>query len=333
LSTGAPGLIGESAADRRTTVTNFLLRRLASVVPVLLIVSVFVFLLIHLTPGDPVGYMLGPMASPAQVERMRALLGFDRPIYVQYGIWLARAVRGNLGDSIFMSIPVAEAIYQRIQPTVLLTIMAVVFEVAIGMPVGVVAAIRRNTWIDQSMMTIALLGLSIPSFWLGLELILYVGVYLHVLPVAGYVPLERSWIGAIRSLLMPAFTLGFINAALVARMTRSSMLDVLSQDFVRTALAKGLPRTRVVWHHALRNALLPVLTVVGNSFVILLGGLVITEQVFAIPGVGQLVINAVLQRDYPVIQGVLLYLVAIYVFINVMIDVIYALADPRIKYA
>ncbi|PYM64463.1 MAG: peptide ABC transporter [Candidatus Rokuibacteriota bacterium] len=313
--------------------TTFVIRRLVSVIPVLFLVAIFAFVLVHLTPGDPASYMLGPLASEQQVHDLREVLGLNEPVYVQFGRWFVRVLHGNLGESIFMSIPVPLAIWQRLEPTLLLTLLAVLVEVLVGVSAGIAAATHRNTWIDQAIMTFASLGLSTPSFWLGLNLIFLFGVHLRLLPVAGYVPLSESWVGAIRSLVMPAFALGFISSALVARMTRSSILEVLSQDFVRTARAKGVAEKGVVWRHAMRNAILPVMTVVGNSFASLLGGLVVTEQVFAIPGVGLLVINSVLHRDYPVIQGVLLYIVTLYVFINVAVDILYALADPRIKFS
>ncbi|TMI81246.1 MAG: ABC transporter permease [Bacillati bacterium ANGP1] len=312
----------------------FVVRRLAALVPVLFVVAVFVFSLIHITPGDPAAYMLGPSASPAEVEHLRGVLGLNLPLYQQFVIWLGHALRGDLGQSIFMGIPVSVSIAQRLEPTFLLTLLAVIFMVAIGIPAGTLAATRRNTLADQAVMALAVLGLSVPSFWLGLNLILLVGVKLRWLPVAGYVPLAQGGVwAAVRTLLMPAVSLGFINAALIARITRSSMLDVLGLDFVRTARAKGLPRAAVIWRHALANAILPVLTAVGNTFTVLLGGLVVTEQVFAIPGVGQLVINAVLRRDYPVIQGAVLYVVTLYIVINIGLDVLYAAADPRIKYS
>jgi len=303
-------------------------------VPILFVVGVFVFLLIHITPGDPASYMLGPSASAAEVDHLRTVLGLNLPLYQQFVIWLQHALRGDLGQSIFMGIPVSTSILQRLEPTFLITILAVCFEVAIGIPAGILAATHRNSWVDQATMAVSVLGLSVPSFWLGLNLILVVGVRLRWLPVAGYVPLAEGdlW-GTVRTVLMPSFSLGFISAALIARLTRSSMLEVLGLDFVRTARAKGLPASMVIWRHALGNAILPVLTAVGNSFTVLLGGLVVTEQVFAIPGVGQLVINSVLRRDYPVIQGTVLYIVCLYIVINVMVDVLYAAADPRIKYA
>jgi peptide/nickel transport system permease protein len=312
---------------------TFVVRRLAALVPVLFVVVLFVFSLIHITPGDPAAYMLGPSASPEEVEHLRAVLGLNLPLYQQFVIWLGHAVRGDLGQSIFMGIPVSVSIAQRLEPTFLLTFLAVIFMIAIGIPAGILAATRRNTLADQLVMALAVLGLSVPSFWLGLNLILLVGVKLRWLPVAGYVPMAQGDVWAsVRTVLMPAFSLGFINAALIARITRSSMLDVLQLDFVRTARAKGLSQATVIWRHALGNAILPVVTAVGNTFTVLLGGLVVTEQVFAIPGVGQLVINAVLRRDYPVIQGVGLYIVTLYIAINIGLDVLYAAVDPRIKY-
>jgi peptide/nickel transport system permease protein len=303
-------------------------------VPVLFVVAVFVFSLIHITPGDPASYMLGPSASPEEVAHLRAVLGLNLPLYRQFAIWVGHALRGDLGQSIFIGIPVSTSIAQRLEPTLLITVLAVALEVAIGVPAGILAATRRNSWADQATMALSVLGLSVPSFWLGLNLILFVGVQLRWLPVAGYIPLAQGDVLAtLRSILMPSFTLGVINAALIARLTRSTMLEVLGLDFVRTARAKGLPGTAVIWRHALGNAILPVLTAIGNSFTVLLGGLVVTEQVFAIPGVGQLVINAVLRRDYPVIQGTVLYIVCLYIVINVAVDVLYAAADPRIKYA
>jgi peptide/nickel transport system permease protein len=312
--------------------TAFVIRRVASVVPTLLLVAVFAFFLVHLTPGDPAAYMLGPLATPAQIRLVRDALDLNLPLQDQFVTWFAGLLHGNLGESLFMSIPVSLAIWQRAEPTVLLALMIMVLQILIGVPAGVLAAVRRNTWVDQTVIGLTSVGQAMPSFALGLVLIFLVGVQWRLLPVAGYVPLAVSPIGTLRSLLMPALTLGMISSALLARMTRSSMLEVLYQDFVRTARAKGALERTVVWRHALRNAALPVLTVVGNSFALLLGGLVITEQVFSIPGVGLLVVDAVLRRDYPVIQGVLLVFVTLYVFVNVAMDVVYALFDPRIRF-
>lgn len=311
---------------------GFVVRRLTSVIPVLFLVAVFTFLIVHLTPGDPASYMAGPLATPAQVNHLRDALELNRPLPVQFERWFTKALHGDLGESLFMSIPVPLAIWQRLEPTLLLTLMAVSIQVSIGVPAGILAATHQNKGVDQAAIALTSLGLSIPGFWLGLNLIFLFGVTLKVLPVAGYVPLQVNWIDSVRSLLMPAVTLGIISSAQVARMTRSSMLDVLSQDFVRTARAKGVVERVVIWRHTLLNALLPVLTVVGNSFTSLLGGLVVTEQVFAVPGIGLLVINAVLQRDYPIVQGVLLYIVTLYVFANVAMDILYAFVDPRIRF-
>jgi peptide/nickel transport system permease protein len=312
--------------------TAFVVRRVASVVPTLLLVAIFAFFLVHLTPGDPAAYMLGPLATPAQIRLVRDALKLNLPLPDQFATWFTGLLHGNLGESLFMSIPVSLAIWQRAEPTVLLALMIMVLQILIGVPAGVLAATRRNTWVDQTVIGLTSVGQAMPSFGLGLVLIFLVGVQWRLLPVAGYVPLAVSPIGALRSLLMPALTLGMISSALLARMTRSSMLEVLYQDFVRTARAKGTLERTVVWRHALRNAVLPVLTVVGNSFALLLGGLVITEQVFSIPGVGLLVVGAVLRRDYPVIQGVLLVFVTLYVFVNVAMDVVYAFFDPRIRF-
>jgi peptide/nickel transport system permease protein len=310
----------------------FLVRRLAAVIPTLFLVAIFAFFLVHLTPGDPAAYMLGPLATPAQVRLVREALKLNLPLQDQFATWFVGVLHGNLGESLFMSIPVTRAIWQRAEPTVLLAVMVVMLEILIGVPAGVLAATRRNTWVDQAVIGLTSVGQAMPSFGLGLGLIFLLGVQLRLFPVAGYVPLAVNWIGTLRSLVMPALTLGMISSALLARMTRSSMLEVLYQDFVRTARAKGTLERSVVWRHALRNAVLPVITVVGNSFALLLGGLVITEQVFSIPGVGLLVVDAVLRRDYPVIQGVLLVFVALYVFVNVAMDMIYALFDPRVRF-
>ena len=309
---------------------RFIVRRLVSVVPVLLLVAVFAFFLVHLTPGDPAAYMLGPLATPAQIDHLREALNLNVSLPIQFERWFLGALQGNLGESLFMSIPVPLAIWQRTEPTFLLTLMAVAIEVVIGVSAGVVAATRRNTWVDQLAIAFTSLGLSIPSFWLGLNLIFFFGVNLRVLPVAGYVPLGVSWIGAIRSLLMPACALGFISSALVARMTRASMLEVLSQDFVRTARAKGLREPGVVFRHALRNALLPVVTVLGIQFGRLLGGAVITEAVFAYPGLGRLVVTSIQNRDYPVVQGALMLVVVIFLLTSIVVDLSYAYLDPRV---
>lgn len=313
--------------------TAYIIRRLVALLPVLLIVATVGFFLIYLTPGDPAAVMLGPDATEEELTALRQVMGLDKPLLVQLYRWYARVLRGDLGYSIFLQRPVLQAILERIEPTVLLTLLSLTIAVAVGVPAGVVAAVRRNTWLDQASMGVAMFGVSVPNFWLGLNLILLFSVYLGLLPVAGYVPVATSVSGALRTLVLPAVTLGISASALIARMTRSSMLEVLGQDFVRTARAKGNRERRVVYRHALRNAMIPTVTVIGLAMGGLLSGAIVTETVFALPGVGRLVISSVLRRDYPVVQGILMFIATIYVMVNLLIDVIYVYLDPRVKYA
>jgi peptide/nickel transport system permease protein len=312
---------------------GYIARRLLALAPVLLIVATVGFFLIYLTPGDPAAVMLGPDATDEDLANLRQIMGLDRPLLVQLGLWYSRMLRGDLGYSIFLQRPVLQAIYERLEPTSLLTTLSLLLAMAIGVPAGIVAAVRRNSWVDQAAMGVALVGVSVPNFWLGLNLILLFSVYLGLFPVAGYVSLAESTAGTFRTLTLPAVTLGISASALIARMTRSSMLEVLGQDYVRTARAKGNRERRVVYWHALRNAMIPTVTVVGLALGGLLAGAVVTETVFALPGVGRLVISSVLRRDYPVVQGVLMFIAAIYVLVNLLIDVVYVYLDPRVKYA
>jgi peptide/nickel transport system permease protein len=314
-------------------VTGYVARRLLALLPVLLIVSTVGFFLIYLTPGDPAAVMLGPDATQEEIDNLRRHMGLDRPLHVQLLNWYGRTLRGDLGESIFLQRPVRQAIIERLEPTVLLTLMSLAVAIAVGIPAGVVSAVRRNTWMDQVAMGVALFGVSVPGFWLGLNLILFFSVYLGLFPVAGYVPLAQSAAGALRSLVLPALTLGIGGSALIARMTRSSMLEVLGQDFVRTARAKGNHERRVIVGHALRNAMIPTVTVIGLALGGLLAGAIVTETVFVLPGVGRLVINSVARRDYPVIQGVLMFIASVYVLVNLLIDILYVYLDPRVKYA
>ncbi len=311
---------------------RYILKRVLSVIPVLLVVAVVVFALIHLTAGDPAGIMLGDNATPEDIARLRAELGLDRPLITQFWIWFRNLLRGDLGDSIFLHRPVLQAIIERAEPTLMLTAMSLLVAVLIGVPTGVISAVKRNTWVDRLFLTTGLLGASIPSFWLGLGLIYVFAVNLAKLPSAGYQPIADGVWGCLRYLILPSLALGFPNSALITRITRSSMLDVLDQDYVRVARAKGLSVNKVVLKHALRNALVPILTVVGLTFATLMGGAVVTETVFNIPGVGRLVVQSVTRRDYPVIQGIVLVIASLYVFINLVVDVLYTVVDPRIKY-
>ena len=310
----------------------FLIRRVLAVIPVMMVVATVAFVLIHLAPGDPASVIAGPDASQSEVAKIRHQLGLDESLAVQLYRWYGKLLRGDLGDSIFLRRPVLQAIAERVEPTLLLTLWGTVVAVLIGVPAGVVSARHHNSAVDQSFMAMALLGLSIPNFLLGLLMILVFGVWLGWLPVAGYVPLEDGVMANVRSLVMPALALGLVQSALIARIARACMVEVLAQDYIRTARAKGLSQGAVVAVHAFRNALVPVVTVVGITMAILIGGAVVTEIVFNIPGLGRLVVSAILRRDYPVVQGVVLVTAAAYVLINLGVDMVYAFIDPRIRY-
>jgi len=310
----------------------YLLRRLAAIVPVLAVVVTVVFLLIHLIPGDPVSVMLGPDATPSQIEATRKGLGLDRPIYEQLIGFYARILRGDLGQSYFLDRPVSQALWERAEPTLVLMLSALVVAVAIGVPSGTIAAAHRGSAWDRGLMLVSLLGVCIPGFWLSLNFIYFFAVRLGWLPAAGYVSVFTDPVGAVRYMVLPAFSLGFNQSALIARISRSCMLEVLQQDYIRTARAKGLSHRAVTWVHAFRNALVPVVTVIGITTAVLIGGAVVTEIVFNIPGLGRLIISAILRRDYPVVQGVVLVTATAYVLINLGVDLLYAIIDPRIRY-
>jgi peptide/nickel transport system permease protein len=307
-------------------------RRLTTLLPVLAVVGLTVFVLMHLVPGDPAAVMAGPDATVARVEELRREMGLDRPLAAQLGRWLASVVRGDLGDSYFLQEPVAVSIGKRLEPTGLLTLYALLVACAIGVPAGIAAALLRNSWVDRLAMATALAGVSIPGFWLGILLILLFAVRLHLLPAAGYVPFLSSPFDNARYLLMPAFSLGVAQAGFLARIVRSSMLDILREDYVRTARAKGVHERLVLVRHVFRNALIPVLTSLGLAAGVLLGGAVVTETVFNVPGVGRLIVQSVLRRDFPVIQGAVLFLATVYVLVNLAVDIAYLLADPRIRH-
>ncbi|HLW60742.1 MAG TPA: ABC transporter permease [bacterium] len=311
---------------------SYLTGRIAALVPVLLVVAVVVFLLIHLTPGDPARVLLGQDAAPQQVEALRHNLGLDRPLPVQFVLWLGRALHGDLGISFFQQVPVTRDIIEHASPTVMLSLMAIIISLSIGIPAGVISAVFRNSWLDQGSLALAMLGAAVPSFWLGLSLIVLFAVNLGWLPSSGYRSPSEGFGLSLHYLLLPALALGLPNSSLIIRFTRSSLLDVIGNDYIRTARAKGVSEPAVIFHHALRNALVPILTVVGLTFAALMGGAVVTETVFTLPGVGALVVSSVLRRDYPVIQGVILMVATIYVLINLVVDMLYFLVDPRVKY-
>lgn len=309
----------------------YLLKRILSLIPVLFVVSVVIFMIIHLTPGDPASVILGEEATAEQIEELREQLGLNLPLHEQYLNWISGVVKGDLGTSFFMKEPVTQAIFDHLKPTISLALLAEIVSLIIAIPAGIMAARRRGTMSDQSVMGLSLLGMSIPSFLLGLFLILLIGVGLGWLPVAGYQPLSAGLWNHLQYLIMPAISLGAIQAALIARMTRSSMLEVLSTNYIKTARAKGVKERLVIYKHALRNAFLPILTVIGQTFGTLVAGAVVTETIFNIPGIGQLIINSVERRDYAVIQGVVLFVTLAYVFINLIIDLLYGIIDPRVR--
>jgi peptide/nickel transport system permease protein len=313
-------------------VKTYLLRRALAIIPVMLVVATVSFVLIRLAPGDPASVLAGPDATTEDLVQLRTALGMDQPLPVQLVKWYARLAQGDLGQSIFLRRPVVQAVVERLEPTLLLTLWGTLLSILVGVPAGIVSARYHNTAVDQSFMALALLGLSIPNFLLGLLMILVFGVWLGWLPVSGYVPLDEGVWRNLRSLLMPAVSLGLVQSALVARITRSSMLDVLREQYILSGRAKGLSERAVVYKHALKNAIIPTLTVIGITVALLIGGAVVIETVFNIPGVGRLIISAVLRRDYPVVQGVVLLIALTYTVINLLVDLAYLVIDPRIRY-
>jgi peptide/nickel transport system permease protein len=310
----------------------FIIRRIITTIPVMAFVALFVFSLLYIAPGDPAAIIAGPDAPADDVARIRRTLGLDEPLYVQLAGWYGRLLTGDLGQSIFLRKPVLEAILDRAEPTLLLTLSAIVVATLLGVPAGVLSARHHNTATDQTLMMLALLGISVPNFLLGLIFVLVFGVWLGWFPVAGYSPLEDGWMATARSLVLPAFALGLVQSALIARIARSSMLDVLREQYITTGRAKGLAERLVVYKHALRNALVPTVTVIGISFAVLISGAVVVETVFNIPGLGRLVVSAVSRRDYPVVQGVVLVIAGVYMVVNLLVDLSYLVIDPRVKY-
>ena len=310
----------------------FLLRRLLNSLPVMLVVSLVVFGLIYISPGDPAAIIAGEFATADEVIKIRARLGLDEPFFVQYGKWAFRVLSGDLGVSIFSNFQVSTLIGQRIWPTLALTAATLVWALAFALPLGIIAAIRARRLIDRFVMALSVIGFSAPSFVIGYVLIYLFSVRLGWFPVQGYEPITNGVVEFLRHIFLPSLTLGLVYMALIARMTRASLIDVLSQDYIRTANAKGLSWFSVVLIHALRNAAVPIVTTIGAGVALLIGGVVITETVFGIPGLGRLTVDAILRRDYPIIQGVLLLFSLAYVVINLIVDTVYVIVDPRIRY-
>lgn len=310
----------------------YVLRRLGATVIVMAVVALFVFSLLFLTPGDPAAVIAGDIATADDIERIRARLGLNEPFLVQFGAWVGRLMHGDLGTSIFTNLPVTELIGQRIQPTMSLTLLTLLLAVSFAVPLGVVAAAKAGSWTDRLVMGFSVLAFSVPVFVLAYLLIGLFSIRLEWLPVQGYRPLSQGFWPWLSHLILPSLALGTVYLALIARITRAAMLDVLAQDYIRTAHAKGLlPRT-VLARHALKNAGVPIVTVIGIGLTLLISGAIVTETVFAIPGIGRLTVDAILRRDYPIIQGVILLFSGLYVLINLGVDLSYRLFDPRIRY-
>lgn len=310
----------------------YLVKRLLVAIPTLLLAAMLVFAIVHLIPGNPAELLLGDTATPAEIAALSAEMGLDRPIYVQFGYWLTDALHGDLGESIFFRQPVTAVIADGAETSILLALMTLTWIIFLGIPIGVLAAAKHGSVVDQACSGVAMLGASIPTFWLGLYLILIFAVGLGWLPSSGYPSIfEEGGLANLRYLLLPSLALAAPNAALIIRLTRSSMVDVLHEDHVRTARAKGLHPGVVLYRHVLRNALIGIISALGITFATLISEAVVTETVFALPGIGRLVVQSVLRRDYPVIQGVILTVVVIYILINLAVDIIAALLDPRIR--
>ena len=310
----------------------YLVRRILSTIPVMGMVALFVFSLLYIAPGDPAAIIAGEQATPEQIERIRQSLGLDQPFLIRFGDWLWHILHGDLGTSIFTGLPVARMISQRVEPTLSLMVLTLILAVVVAVPIGVLAAWRVGTWVDRAVMAFAVFGFSVPVFVVGYLLAYVFALELGWFPVQGYTPIGRGIVPWLENLVLPAIALGCVYIALIAHITRATMLDVLQQDYVRTAKAKGLGQSSILFVHALKNASVPIITVIGIGIALLIGGAVVTESVFAIPGLGRLTLDAILRRDYPVIQGVVLLFSFLYVLVNLAVDLIYTLVDPRIRY-
>ena len=296
------------------------------------IVALFVFLLLHLSPGDPATIIAGDYASPADIARIRAQLGLDQPLHIQFTAWLMQLSRGDLGVSIFSNLPVSQLILQRVEPTLSLALTTLIFAIVVAIPLGILAAWKAGSWVDRTVMAFSVLGFSTPVFVLGYALIYIFALQLGLFPVQGFVSITDGIIPFLHRLVLPSITLSVIFIALFARITRASILEILNEDYIRTAKSKGLGERSILTRHALPNAAVPIVTVIGIGFALLIGGVVVTESVYNIPGLGRLTVDAVLRRDYPVIQGIILVFSGLYVLVNLIIDLLYVALDPRIRF-
>lgn len=311
---------------------NYIIRRVFAVVPVLAVVALLVFLLLRLTPGDPAAIIAGDLTSQEQLANIRRTLGLDQPLYVQFVTWLGQLLQGDLGTSLVSGVPVSQLIGTHLPPTLALAFGTLLVSVVIAVPIGTTAAATRGSFVDRAVMGLSITGFSVPVFVIGYCLVYVFALTLKLLPVQGYKALDDGVVVFLRHLALPVIALSFGYVALIARITRTSVLETLSEDYVRTARSKGLSELLVVARHALRNAAVPIVTIIGSGLAAMMGGVVVTESVFNIPGIGRLTIDAVLSRDYPVIQGVILFSSLLYVGINLLIDLSYTLLDPRIRY-
>ena len=311
---------------------GYIVRRVLSTIPVMAVVALFVFSLLYIAPGDPATIIAGDQATPADIIRIRQSLGLDRPFVIQFGEWVWRILHGDLGTSIFTNLPVSALIAQRVEPTLSLMTVTLILAISVAVPLGVVAAWKVGSLVDRLVMVFAVFGFSVPVFVIAYLLAYVFALELEWLPVQGYTPISQGFWPWLQNLILPSIALGSAYIALIARITRASMLEVLQQDYIRTANAKGLATDRVLLLHALKNAAVPIVTVIGIGIALLISGVVITETVFNIPGLGRLTVDAVLKRDYPIVQGLILVFAAVKVVINLMIDISYAFLDPRIRY-
>jgi peptide/nickel transport system permease protein len=311
---------------------NYIVQRILATIPVMGVVVLFVFLLLRLAPGDPAALIAGDYATPEDIAKIRVALGLDKPVHVQLGLWLVALARADLGTSIYSKLPVTRLMAQRLEPTLTLTLTTLVFAVSLAVPLGVLAAWKAGTWVDRAVMILAVEGFSLPVFWLGFLFIYGFSIKLAILPVQGFVSITEGVGPFLQHMVLPTLTLGTVYMALIARITRASVLEVLSQDYIRTAHAKGVAQLRVLGRHALKNAAVPIVTIIGIGVALLIGGVVVTESVFAIPGLGRLTVDAILHRDYPVIQGIILVFSAVCVLINLLVDLSYTVLNPRIRY-
>lgn len=311
---------------------NYIIKRLLLLIPIIIIVAVIAFFITNLMPGDPIRVILGNMATEAEVARVEKSLGLDQPLIMRFFSWFTSIIKGDFGQSLYLNAPVSQVLLERLEPTFLIAVLAEILGVIFGLLLGITAAVNHQKILDQVSISFSLFGISIPSFWLALMLMFVFSVKLGIFPVSGYQPLAEAGFGTLKYIALPALTLAFMQAGLIARMTRSAMLDTLKSDYIRTAKSKGLSLKTIILKHALKNSMMPVITVIGHNFAVLLGGTWIVETIFVIPGTGFMAVNAIMRRDIPVIQAAIIFVAVIYVLLNLAVDISYAFLNPKIRY-